>query len=43
MKRDIDPTAQFPYLLPLQWHMDLSNFRLTGKPSLTYSCRCLRR
>jgi L-rhamnose mutarotase len=22
MKVDIDPTTQFPYLLPLQWHMD---------------------
>jgi L-rhamnose mutarotase len=21
MKVDIDPTTQFPYLLPLQWHM----------------------
>ena len=22
MKVDIDPTTDFPYLLPLQWHMD---------------------
>jgi L-rhamnose mutarotase len=22
MKVDVDPTTQFPYLLPLQWHMD---------------------
>jgi L-rhamnose mutarotase len=22
MKGDIDPTTDFPYLLPLQWHMD---------------------
>jgi L-rhamnose mutarotase len=22
MKVDIDPTTNFPYLLPLQWHMD---------------------
>ena len=22
MKVDIDPTTGFPYLLPLQWHMD---------------------
>jgi L-rhamnose mutarotase len=22
MKVDIDPSTQFPYLLPLQWHMD---------------------
>ena len=22
MKVDIDPTTEFPYLLPLQWHMD---------------------
>jgi L-rhamnose mutarotase len=22
MKVEIDPTTQFPYLLPLQWHMD---------------------
>jgi len=22
MKVDIDPDTQFPYLLPLQWHMD---------------------
>ena len=22
MKVDLDPTTQFPYLLPLQWHMD---------------------
>ena len=22
MKVDIDPTTAFPYLLPLQWHMD---------------------
>ena len=22
MKADIDPTTDFPYLLPLQWHMD---------------------
>ena len=22
MKVDIDPGTQFPYLLPLQWHMD---------------------
>jgi len=22
MKVDLDPTTDFPYLLPLQWHMD---------------------
>ena len=22
MKMDIDPNTDFPYLLPLQWHMD---------------------
>jgi L-rhamnose mutarotase len=22
MKVDIDPSTEFPYLLPLQWHMD---------------------
>ena len=22
MKADIDPSTDFPYLLPLQWHMD---------------------
>ena len=22
MKVDIDPTTEFPYLLPLQWHID---------------------
>jgi L-rhamnose mutarotase len=22
MKVDVDPTTDFPYLLPLQWHMD---------------------
>jgi L-rhamnose mutarotase len=22
MKVDIDPTTDFPYILPLQWHMD---------------------
>ena len=22
MKREIDPNTEFPYLLPLQWHMD---------------------
>jgi L-rhamnose mutarotase len=25
MKVDIDPTTDFPYLLPLQWHMDGSS------------------
>ena len=22
MKVEVDPTTEFPYLLPLQWHMD---------------------